>query len=320
MRLPRPLFAALLPALVACGSDDAGPAPTATAERGRIERIVVASGTIEPEREVEVRPRIPGIVEAIHVKAGQRVAPDQPLVEIERRLLASQVQEAEAAGAAVESVSELTRRIKRVLEGAVPPCWVRGEVSNLRAQASGHIYFSLKDAGMCILYISHRLGEVNQLADRVVALRDGRNAGELARHEVLLRPYKLANELVSNGEFLRFMHDGGYDRPEYWLSDGWDARHQQGGAVRCPPVPAEPVHLLGGGELRDAPAHLGVVLADQHARARRVVHLDDVELPPVDPGDPLSGGIGARIDDGAGHGHHEEVDPCGRYEPRDSRS
>jgi HlyD family secretion protein len=43
-----------------------------------------------------VRPRIPGIVEAIHVKAGDRVAPGQPLVEIERRLLASQAQEAEA--------------------------------------------------------------------------------------------------------------------------------------------------------------------------------------------------------------------------------
>jgi ribose transport system ATP-binding protein len=43
---------------------------------------------------------------------------------------------------------------------------------------------ALKDGGMCILYISHRLGEVKHLADRVVALRDGRNAGELAKHEI----------------------------------------------------------------------------------------------------------------------------------------
>ena len=51
---------------------------------------------------------------------------------------------------------------------------------------------------------------------------------ELSRHEVLLRPYRLANELVSNGEFLRFMHDGGYSRPEFWLADGWDVVRQRG--------------------------------------------------------------------------------------------
>lgn len=42
----------------------------------------------------------------------------------------------------------------------------------------------LRSRGLSILYISHRLGEVKQLADRVVALRDGRNAGGLAREEI----------------------------------------------------------------------------------------------------------------------------------------
>jgi ergothioneine biosynthesis protein EgtB len=51
---------------------------------------------------------------------------------------------------------------------------------------------------------------------------------ELSRHEVLLRPFRLANDPVTNGEFLRFMHDGGYARTEYWLSDGWDLCRQQG--------------------------------------------------------------------------------------------
>jgi len=110
VRLPRPLLVPALAALAACGGGDPGPAPTATVERGRIERIVVASGTIEPEREVEVRPRIPGIVEAIHVKAGDVVTPGQPLVEIERRLLASQVQEAEA-GLRAARVEERYARI-----------------------------------------------------------------------------------------------------------------------------------------------------------------------------------------------------------------
>ena len=42
----------------------------------------------------------------------------------------------------------------------------------------------LRQEGMSILYISHRLGEVKRVADRVVALRDGRNAGELQRAEI----------------------------------------------------------------------------------------------------------------------------------------
>jgi RND family efflux transporter MFP subunit len=86
---------ALLLAL-ACGGDAAPPAVTAKVERGRIERVVVATGTIEPAREVEVRPRIPGIVERIHVEPGDPVVEGQLLVEIDRELLASQADEAEA--------------------------------------------------------------------------------------------------------------------------------------------------------------------------------------------------------------------------------
>lgn len=33
--------------------------------------------------------------------------------------------------------------------------------------------------------------------------------------------FQLANQLVSNAEYLDFIHDGGYQRPELWLSDGW---------------------------------------------------------------------------------------------------
>ncbi len=96
--LNRILIGFLLAGLAGCGGgdpDDAG--PTATVERGRIERIVVATGTIEPELDVEVRPRIAGIIETIHVEPGDQVTPNQPLVEIERDLLESQVREAEAA-------------------------------------------------------------------------------------------------------------------------------------------------------------------------------------------------------------------------------
>lgn len=47
----------------------------------------------------------------------------------------------------VLTVTELTRRIKSLLEHEVGAVWVEGEVSNFRAQASGHCYFTLKDAG-----------------------------------------------------------------------------------------------------------------------------------------------------------------------------
>ncbi|MGB0258585.1 MAG: exodeoxyribonuclease VII large subunit, partial [Coraliomargarita sp.] len=52
-------------------------------------------------------------------------------------------------------VSELTRHIKRQLEGEFAQVWVQGEVSNLRRQSSGHVYFSLKDSGSqlpCVLF------------------------------------------------------------------------------------------------------------------------------------------------------------------------
>ncbi len=44
---------------------------------------------------------------------------------------------------------------------------------------------------------------------------------EEPRHRVWLEPYRLADRLVTNGEWLEFMADNGYGRPELWLSDGW---------------------------------------------------------------------------------------------------
>jgi ergothioneine biosynthesis protein EgtB len=46
---------------------------------------------------------------------------------------------------------------------------------------------------------------------------------ESPRHQVYLREFRIASRLVTNGEYLDFMRDGGYSKPELWLSDGWDA-------------------------------------------------------------------------------------------------
>jgi exodeoxyribonuclease VII large subunit len=58
-------------------------------------------------------------------------------------------------GRRVLSVSELTAQVKRLLEKSVGSVWVTGEITNLRAQSSGHMYFTLKDAGAqlsCVLF------------------------------------------------------------------------------------------------------------------------------------------------------------------------
>ena len=51
---------------------------------------------------------------------------------------------------------------------------------------------------------------------------------ESPRHAVKLRPFRLANRLITNGEWLAFMANDGYRRPELWLSDGWAAVQQNG--------------------------------------------------------------------------------------------
>jgi ergothioneine biosynthesis protein EgtB len=40
-------------------------------------------------------------------------------------------------------------------------------------------------------------------------------------HIVTLRPFRLASRLITCGEYLQFIEDSGYDRSEFWLSDGW---------------------------------------------------------------------------------------------------
>jgi exodeoxyribonuclease VII large subunit len=53
------------------------------------------------------------------------------------------------------TVTALTRKVRSLLEGGLGDVWVEGEISNLRNQSSGHLYFTLKDAGSqiaCVLF------------------------------------------------------------------------------------------------------------------------------------------------------------------------
>lgn len=51
---------------------------------------------------------------------------------------------------------------------------------------------------------------------------------ELPLHQQWLEPYRLADRLVTNGEWLAFMADRGYERHELWLSDGWGKVRAEG--------------------------------------------------------------------------------------------
>lgn len=76
------------------------------------------------------------------------------------------------------------------------------------------------------------------------------------RHDVLLHPFRVASRLITCGEYLAFMADGGYERPEFWLSDGWALAQREGWHAplywrdnqhhftlngECPIDPGEPV-------------------------------------------------------------------------------
>src|SRR5215472_6259794 len=68
----------------------------------------------------------------------------------------------------VLTVSQLTLQVKSLLENHVGQVWVSGEITNLRAQSSGHLYFTLKDADAqvnCVLFRAEPRVERSLLED-----------------------------------------------------------------------------------------------------------------------------------------------------------
>jgi ergothioneine biosynthesis protein EgtB len=60
---------------------------------------------------------------------------------------------------------------------------------------------------------------------------------ELPRHPQYVAGFRIADRLASNGEFLEFMAEGGYERPELWLADGWAALTASASVSEQPPAP-----------------------------------------------------------------------------------
>lgn len=85
-------------------------------------------------------------------------------------------------GDAPFTVTEFTRRIKALVESSFRGVWIRGEVSNLRIQSSGHAYFTLKDAGAQLAAVAFR----GALARAGTRLREGMQLvvfGEISIYE-----------------------------------------------------------------------------------------------------------------------------------------
>ena len=96
----------------------------------------------------------------------------------------------------VLSVSELTTQVKRLLEKQIGSLWVSGEITNFRAQSSGHIYFTLKDASSqlsCVLFrsesVPHR--EVLQDGQKVLVQGDVTVYEARGQYQLLVRAVEL---------------------------------------------------------------------------------------------------------------------------------
>ena len=95
---------------------------------------------------------------------------------------------------------------------------------------------------------------------------------ETPAHRVFLESFSIANRLVTNGEYLAFIEDGGYRRPDLWLAAGWALVQQE---KRAAPIYWERTHdgwtefTLAGTQPLDADAsvcHVSYYEADAFAR------------------------------------------------------
>ena len=129
------------------------------------------------------------------------------------------MREVDAASGAL-SVSELLRSVRDVLERRFPLAWVRGELSNVSRAASGHVYFTLKDAGAqvdCVMFRSRaaaldwELREGAQVEARaLVTLYEPRG-----RFQLTVEQLRLAGQGALYERFLRLKekleHEGLFD-------------------------------------------------------------------------------------------------------------
>jgi ergothioneine biosynthesis protein EgtB len=118
---------------------------------------------------------------------------------------------------------------------------------------------------------------------------------ERPRHKVFLRDYRLASRPVTNGEYLAFMEDGGYKRPDLWLSDGWSAilERRWEAPLYWTKVDGEWHEMTLSGLRRLEPAepvcHVSYYEADAYARSRGARLPTEAEWELAASGEPIEG-------------------------------
>ncbi len=96
----------------------------------------------------------------------------------------------------VFSVGELTVQIRQLLEKQIGQIWISGEVTNLRAQSSGHIYFTLKDANAqiaCVLFRNETVPHRELIADgQKILVQGGLTVYEVrGQYQIIVRAVEL---------------------------------------------------------------------------------------------------------------------------------
>lgn len=96
----------------------------------------------------------------------------------------------------VFSVAELTEQIRRLLEKQIGQIWVSGEVTNFRAQSSGHLYFTLKDVNAqiaCVLFRNETIPHRELLADgqKILLQGDLTVYGARGQYQIIVRAVEL---------------------------------------------------------------------------------------------------------------------------------
>jgi ergothioneine biosynthesis protein EgtB len=98
------------------------------------------------------------------------------------------------------------------------PAFLEGGAAEARRNALGEAAFRSFKGGLV------QVGVTPDADDPLAFAFDN----ETPRHAVYLQPFEIAARLVTAGEYLEFMNDNGYTRPELWLSEGWSTMRAAG--------------------------------------------------------------------------------------------
>lgn len=182
----------------------------------------------------------------------------------------------------VYTVSELTRRIRSILEAEVGHVWIEGELSNVRPSAAGHFYFTLKDASAQLRGVLFR-GDQRGMK---VTPRDG----------LLVRAFGQLSVYEPRGEYqliVRQMEGGGQGALQQRFEELKEKLRAEGlfESARKKPLPLLPQHVgvvtsPTGAAIRDI---LNVV-------SRRFPNLHVVLWPVRVQGEGAAGEIAAAVD------------------------